>query len=309
MKNLLFTSTLFLIVNFSFAQTKIENDLTRDGLKGKVSFYSESKYDLVEKFGEIEKGRRGDKSTYKYDVMGIKIEGKHYIADGSADGSFGRKETYKYDLKGNNIEMNIYNADGSLSSKITFKYDEKGNMIEQNLGMAEAKYGSLNWKITYKYDEKGNMIEYNNYFADGSLNYKNTYTYKYDVKGNKIEYNNYIEYNIDRPDVSLSYESKYDEKGNKIESISYKADGSLSSKSTYKYDEKGNMIEENSCNANGSLMSKTTYKYEFDTMGNWIKKTCITDDSSINDPSDVVIFVVTDGSYGSYLIERVIEYY
>ena len=57
MKNLLFTSTLFLIFNFSFAQTKIQNDLTRDGLKGKVSFYSESRYDLVEKFGEIEKGR------------------------------------------------------------------------------------------------------------------------------------------------------------------------------------------------------------------------------------------------------------
>ena len=54
MKNLLFTSTLFLIFNFSFAQTKIENDLT---LKGKVSFFSESRYDLVEKFGEIEKGR------------------------------------------------------------------------------------------------------------------------------------------------------------------------------------------------------------------------------------------------------------
>jgi hypothetical protein len=56
MKNLHFTFALFLIVNFSFAQTKIKNDLTRDGLKGKVSFYSESSYKLVEKFGEIEKG-------------------------------------------------------------------------------------------------------------------------------------------------------------------------------------------------------------------------------------------------------------
>ena len=57
MKNLLFTFTLFLIVNFSFAQTKIENDLSKVNLKGRVSFYSESRYDLVEKFGEIEKGR------------------------------------------------------------------------------------------------------------------------------------------------------------------------------------------------------------------------------------------------------------
>ncbi len=57
MKNLLFTSTLFLIFNFSFAQTKIQNDLTKYGLKGKVSFFSESDYKLVEKFGAIEKGR------------------------------------------------------------------------------------------------------------------------------------------------------------------------------------------------------------------------------------------------------------
>ena len=47
MKNLLFTSTLFLIVNFSFAQIKIETDLSEYGLKGKVSFYSESEYELV----------------------------------------------------------------------------------------------------------------------------------------------------------------------------------------------------------------------------------------------------------------------
>ena len=57
MKNLLFTSTLFLIVNFSFAQTKIQNDLTKYGLKGKVKFIALSTYTAVEKFGEIEKGR------------------------------------------------------------------------------------------------------------------------------------------------------------------------------------------------------------------------------------------------------------
>ncbi len=105
MKNLLFTSTLFLIVNFSFAQTKIETDLTRDGLKGKVSFYSESKYTAVENFGEIEKGSLGDKYTYKYDE------------------------------KGNKIVENSYNADGSLREKNTYKYefDAMGNWIKQTL--------------------------------------------------------------------------------------------------------------------------------------------------------------------------------
>ena len=119
MKNLLFTSTLFLIVNFSFAQTKIENDLSKYGLKGKVSFFSESKYDLVEKFGEIEKDSLRYKKTSKYDVKGNKIEEIIY----NADGSLSHKYKFKYDEKGNEIEYNDYNADGSLGDKETNKYD------------------------------------------------------------------------------------------------------------------------------------------------------------------------------------------
>ena len=129
MKNLLFTSTLFLIVNFSFAQTKIQNDLTRDGLKGKVSFFSESKYDLVEKFGEIEKGSLSDKFTYKYDEKGNMIEVNYY----NADESLGDKYTYKYDEKGNKIESIRYNADGSLRFKHTsnYEFDAMGNWIKK----------------------------------------------------------------------------------------------------------------------------------------------------------------------------------
>ena len=132
MKNLLFTSTLFLIVNFSFAQTKIQNDLTRAGLKGKVSFYSESKYGLVETFfGEIEKGSSWGKSTYKYDEKGNNIEWSVY----NADGSLGDKYTYKYDEKGNMIESISYNADLILRSKRTYKYefDATGNWIKKTL--------------------------------------------------------------------------------------------------------------------------------------------------------------------------------
>ena len=46
----------------------LKNDLTRAGLKGKVSFYSESVFKFEEKFGELERGTLSDKTTYKYDV-------------------------------------------------------------------------------------------------------------------------------------------------------------------------------------------------------------------------------------------------
>jgi hypothetical protein len=208
MKNLLFTSTLFLIINFSFAQTT--TDLTKAGLKGKVSFISCSEYKLVEKFGEIEKG------------------------------SFYFKDTYKYDEKGNKIESNFYDADGSLSHKVTSKYDEKRNEIEVNGYYAD---GSLFYKDTYKYDEKGNKIERNSYYADGSLSHK--VTYKYDEKGYMIESNRY-NYKGNKGSFDSKDTYKYDEKGNKIESNFYDAEGSLFYKYTYKYefDKIGNWIKQ-----------------------------------------------------------------
>jgi hypothetical protein len=153
MKNLLFTSTLFLIVNFSFAQTKIENDLSRKNLKGNVKFYSESGYDLVEKFGEIEKDTLYFKTTYKYDVKGNEIDGILASGEHMVDSA-----TYEYDEKGNEIEYNEYNYDGSLV-----------------------------YSATYEYDEKGNMIENNTYNADGSLSSKYTYNYEFDAMGNWIK--------------------------------------------------------------------------------------------------------------------------
>ena len=297
-KNLLFTSTLFLIVNFSFAQTKIGGPFFGDEvLKGKVSFFSDSTYNFVEKFGEIEKGGRRCNFKYKYDEKGNKIEGHEYPNlydhddfkcdekgnkiegtkfDVNRDrGSYEYKYTYKYDEKGNMIEENYYKS-SELNYKSKYKYDEKGNKIEENWYNSA---GGLWYKLTYKYDVKGNKIEQINNNADGSLFYK--YTYKYDVKGNKIEEN-----------INRKYTYKYDVKGNMIEFNGSNADGSLVRR-TYKYDVKGNIIEMNDYNDDGSLRDKKTCKFEveFDRMGNWIKKTLIKDGKP------------------EYLTERVIEYY
>ena len=85
---------------------------------------------------------------------------------------------------------------------------------------------------------------------------------------------------------------KYNEKGNKIEeNHHYYYDLSFNNKSTYTYDEKGNMIEDNFYEDDEGMELKKTYKYEFDTMGNCIKKTTITDGK----PTE--------------LSERVIKYY
>ena len=94
-------------------------------LLGKVRSYSEISYEVENRFGKIEKGKRGHEYFFetdyqsKYDEKGNKIEENRYDSDGSLE----EKSTYKYDEKGNKIERNRYNSDGSLDSKETYKYE------------------------------------------------------------------------------------------------------------------------------------------------------------------------------------------
>ena len=159
---------------------KTENSLTKDNLKGSVSFVEQRTYKAEYKFGEIQNGSLYYKYTFKYDEKGNEIERNSYISDGSLY----YKYTYKYDEKGNEIEENIYSSDGSLSIKYISKYDEKGNKIEYNSYNSD---GSLLSKYTYKYDEKGNEIEYNSYNSDGSIDEEETYKYELDKLDNWIK--------------------------------------------------------------------------------------------------------------------------
>ena len=93
----------------SCSNEKVENGWTIENLQGKVLSYSEFSYKAVERFGNIEKGKR--ELNYYWD----------------------RDLQRKYDEKGNKIESNRYNSDGSLYIKWTYKYefDKQGNWIKR----------------------------------------------------------------------------------------------------------------------------------------------------------------------------------
>ena len=162
----------------------------------------------------------------------------------------------RFNDKGKTTEENEYITGGILHRKRAYKYNSKGDMVEINVYWSD---GSLLGKAIYKYDDRQNNIEYSVYGSDGSLNSKETY--KYDSKGNKTEY------------------------------CEYNSDDSLNSKETYRYDNKGNIIEANIYNSDNVQLKYSLYKYIFDIKGNWIKKTCYTN----NIPNKIT--------------ERVIEYY
>ena len=93
----------------SCSNEKVENGWTIENLQGKVLSYSEFSYKAVDRFGNIEKGKRERNNIWDSDLQ------------------------RKYDEKGNNIEVNWYNSDGSLASKWTYKYefDKQGNWIKR----------------------------------------------------------------------------------------------------------------------------------------------------------------------------------
>lgn len=263
---------------------KTENDLTRDNLRGKVKFISETHYDAVEKFGEITKGDIVKFSFTAtaiimhtaYNEKGNKTEGTEF----DTNHKILRNSNYKYDEKGNIIEGNWYNGDGSLSDKFTCKYDKKGNIIEYNWYRGD---GSLSNKFTYKYDKKGNMIERNLNFYDtyGELSSSPKDIFKYDEKGNMIERN---VYDADKK-ITNRHIWKYNKKGKKTEMNSYK-DGVLID--TRKYDNYENEIYSYDTDYGGAI----TYKYKYDNQGNWIERI---EYSENNNPYEIT--------------EREIEYY
>ena len=250
----------------------VKGDLTEKAIAGeewKAGVFEVWEY-IYDAKGNLIEERRGDmfstgavvnarKTIYTYDAKGNMTEAAWYDAKDSLLG----KTIHTYDTERNMLKyVVLYNADGSLDCKSVYTYDAKGNMT----GIVDYNdRGSLKSKTVYTYDAKGNTTKKAWYNADGSLDGKFTFTY--DAAGNQIEE---AKYN-DRG--SLVLKKTFDTKGNLTEKVEYKADGSLDSRIVRAYDAKGNLTEKVEYNAKGALAGKYIYTYEFDSTGNWTKRT------------------------------------
>mgnify|MGYP006173506129 CR=1 FL=1 len=67
--------------------------------------------------------------------------------------------------------------------------------------------------------------------------------------------------------------SVYKYEGNQKEELLYSANGELMGRALSILDDKGNVIERTGFGYDGSLSSKISYTYEFDSHGNWTKRT------------------------------------
>ena len=123
---------LISFILFGCTTGKKKNNPTEKNSKRQVKLVTYSEYDVIEKFGEIQKDQFKSKGMYKYDEKGILIEHSYYEPDLSIE--WKRIYIYKYDDKGNRIEESSYEADGSLEWQYTYKYDKydiEGNWLSK----------------------------------------------------------------------------------------------------------------------------------------------------------------------------------
>lgn len=182
------------------------------------------------------------------------------------------KRVITFSEEGYQLLQSNLNPDGSLKEDAAYKYDETGRKIEYQCNVTE---GNFSYKSTFIYDENGNISEEIAKYSDGSLYYKSTFSY--DDKGNQTEY---TLYNL-VGNVIKRITFKYDDLKRVIEENTLKPDGTLTTRYTYKYDNNGNKIEHAAYNPDNTLKGILTFKYEYDSSGNWAKKTTFKNDKPI----------------------------
>ena len=228
--------------------------------------------------------------VYRLDEEGRKVE---YIVFES-NGTVGTRFVYKYDAKGNLIEEEWYAHTGHLGGKSVYTFNEKGKQTTQTSYSGD---GTLNWKNISKYDGNGNKAEWLQYQGN-TLRYK--ITSSYDSKGRILEQETFEfngipgSYTSHAPEPGKVVYTYDDEKRTK-EVVTYEVNGMLKGKVAYSYDERGNEIGQTMFNGDGSpknleiqfydnihepgsafrgtLSGRSLMLIEYDSHGNWTKKT------------------------------------
>ena len=238
--------------------------------------------------------------------------------------SLGTKElnTVTYDEKGNQVEHIIDEFYGMRRSKDVRKYDSKGMLIESVLSEAEGvltrqvftyENGKLMRIVSYEGDGKVEITEDNSYGKDGRL-LETKYTtrqgpfgktvYKHDEKGNLAEvafYHSSGARSIAIAGPCVGYHRityTYDEQRNPTKLVYYEPDGSVKQTWQYSYDAKG--LVTTYVLQYYDVKQTFVYVYEFDSHGNWIKKTSTKDLDARDAPKDSKITSVTSREISYY---------
>ncbi|HEY7532859.1 MAG TPA: hypothetical protein VH681_08805 [Nitrospiraceae bacterium] len=226
-----------------------KTDRAREGLVGRVKEV-------------VTKSDRG-KTIQTFDPAGALIEMESYVKpppDQPEMGEQKQKFVYVYDPHGSRTSELIV-EDGQQYLSRLYAYDQTGRKI------AEAAYhmcGTFSSLHVYSHDTSGNVRE-DILFQFRSLS-RQVFSHKDGLPVQQEAYKNGA--------LRSTTTYTYDHSGRLTEQRVYQPDQTLVNRTRYGYDERGNRIaEETNDTNNPSLIVKRTSLYEYDTNGNWIKRT------------------------------------
>jgi YD repeat-containing protein len=264
-------------VNFNQDGTEQDRSVIRYDSDGRIIGYGDAKKDRYHSTLEYDsKGNRiearmyeGDvietREVYTYDDKGRKIE-QSRIADG---GAFHERLTYAYNAAGQLTEMATYYS-GKLRERHLNSYNGDGNLVKEASVNYELR--GQDSTVEYSYDKSGREIER---YVDTAILWSKAQT-AYDAKGRVAQRTTFMEYK--QPNVMQSHAPKpgrivfrYNDRGQVLEEAVYEPDGALAGKTVSTYDKAGKLIEE--AHLSGNISGDWKVSYEYDSHGNWVKKT------------------------------------
>lgn len=228
-----------------------------DGLAGHVHRPVEETYDK-------EKSNARIIVSKVYDRAGHLTELDVAITDKNAPEIDTKQHSiFVLDQLGRRTETRTYRDDGPLASTTVYSYDDQGHPL-QTVKYRSDDSEEIKW--VYAYDSNGNENEAK-YYVAGII--KARYVREHDERGNVITIVAY------KKDGSKEYigRTRYDTKNRRTEELVYNPNGLVERRRTYAYDSRDNVFEKKVFLANGSVLEKELYDYEFDSVGNWIKRT------------------------------------
>lgn len=243
MKNLFI---LFLAIFVFSGCTDEQNDLSKLDLKGNIKKVTTIRYRAVEKFGNVEKGKKASRKESQYPDLTyenamVKFDKENKITDVSAFDKYGDlewKAIFKndtiidivqpngelyYKFIGNDrwapTKMDIYGSDGKMQFRATSIY-ENGKEMKSDIYNRE---GKLVFHQEFTYDKKGLMIQFVSSANDVS-GYRSrdktevtTELMEYNEAGIMVAQTTENRGNSER----IDFKYKFDENGNWIERIEY----------------------------------------------------------------------------------------
>ena len=217
---------------------------------------------------QMDRWSSGNETNLSGAVKSVRVEEQVYEFEGDFIYKNDKpllKERFEFDREGRKIEDYTYTIDGRESPKSVSAYNEKNWLIKDDAFSALSNKPYL--QTRYTYDGFGNVKEIAQYnIEDDSLLQKWIFTN--DLQKRYFELTDFDSGNKQRMRVGF----KRDEKCRLAEIFAYQADDKLGVKSVISFDKNDVPISVvNYSNAN-EVLSKRKYEYEFDSQGNWTKK-------------------------------------